>query len=246
MCATGTEKSTDGSAQHVKDLAGCPMKIEIENLGAPRHDFKSLRDDLIAAGQKFDEATLPSIPYEDLILCCTGSAGEAACLPRLVRAEKVSRRERFLGMQEEEFKECINFLRVERMDEDIHFALAHRAAPKWDDLASRQRLWFKLCCVYNHIDAPQQRLGEAILLLRKCGAEVDSGLPREVCEHYSNRLKQYHNDFPGVLKDNQFREKVWDITETILEFLPDDERSICEKEMLQDYGCTSDCFRVVP
>lgn len=222
------------------------MKIEIENLGAPRRDFNPLRDELIAAGKKFDESNLPTIPYEDLILCCTGSAGEAACLPKLVRAEKVRRRERFLGMEETVFEESLKFLRVERMEEDVQFALAQRAAPKWDDLATRQRLWFKLSCIYSHLDAPQQRLGEAILLLRVCGNEVDSGLPKEICEHYSNKLKALHASYPATVKAFQFREKVWDIAETILEFLPDNERSICEKEMLQDFSCTSDCFRVIP
>jgi hypothetical protein len=220
------------------------MKIEVENLGAPRQDFQRLRDDLVAQGRKFDETHLPSIPYQELILCCTGPAGEAACLPRLVRAEKVRRRERFLGMEQAEFDECLNFLRVEEMEADINFALAQRAAPNWDDLSARQKLWFKLSCIYNHVDAPHQRLGEAILLLRKCMDEVDSGLPREVCEHYMNKLRQYHADFPAVMKENQFREKVWDIAETILEFLPDEEVGICKKELLQNYSCTSDCFRV--
>ncbi len=222
------------------------MKIEIENLGAPRQDFQHLRDDLIVHGKKFDETTLPSIPYQELILCCTGPAGEAACLTRLVRLEKKRRRERFLGMELEEFSECLNFLRVEQMEEDIQFALAQRAAPKWDDLSTRQKLWFKLSCIYSHLDSPQQRLGEAILLLRICADEVDSGLPKEVCEHFMNKLKQYHAEYPGVLKDFQFREKVWDVAETILEFLPDEELGICKKEMLQDYSCTSDCFRVTP
>ena len=222
------------------------MKIEIENLGAPRQDFQHLRDDLISRGKKFDESNLPSIPYKDLILCCTGPAGEAACLPRLIRAEKEHRRERFLGMEPTELAECLNFLRVEEMEEDVQTALASRAAPKWDDLSTRQKLWFKLSCIYSHVDSPQQRLGEAILLLRVCANEVDSGLPKEVCEHYGNRLKQYHADYPGILKDNQFREKVWDIAESVLEFLPDEELGICKKEALQDYSCTSDCFRVIP
>lgn len=222
------------------------MKIEVQNLGAPRKDFQHLRDDLVAQGRRFDESTLPGIPYQELILCCTGPAGEAACLPRLVRTEKESRRARFLNMQPDEFAECLNFLRVEQMDEDVNFALMQRAAPVWEELSTRQRLWFKLSCIYSHLDSPQQRLGEAILLLRKCAEEVDSGLPKEVCEHYSNRLKQFHAEFPGTMKDNQFREKVWDIAETILEFLPDEELGICKKEMLQDYSCTSDCFRVIP
>src|SRR5271163_970149 len=111
------------------------MKIEVENLGAPRKDFQHLRDELVAQSKKFDETHLPSIPYQELILCCTGSAGEAACLPRLVRTEKESRRARFLGMQEDEFAECLNFLRVEQMDEDVNFALLQRAAPSWEDLS---------------------------------------------------------------------------------------------------------------
>lgn len=222
------------------------MKIEIENLGAPRKDFQSLREELISQNRKFDEASLSSIPYEQLFLCCTGSAGDAACTIKQVRDEKIRRRERFLNMDEVEFAECTRFLCIEQMDEDVKFAIARRAAPHWEDLSSRQRLWFKLNCIYNHLDVPQQRLGEAVLLFKKCSEEVDSGLPKDVCEHYSNRLKKFHAEYPSVMSDAYFREKVWDIAETILEFLPDAERSICKKEELQGFRCTSDCFTVIP
>jgi hypothetical protein len=220
------------------------MKIEIENLGTPRQNFYLLRDDLIAHGKRFDETSLPSIPYQELVLCCVGEAGEAACSSRLIREEKERRRERFLSMEPEEIQGCLNFLRVEQMEADILVALAVRAAPKWDDLSTRQKLWFKLCCIYNHIDAPQQRLEDAILLLRKCGVEVYSGLPRDFCEHHIGRLQLYCANLSGM-KDNQFRAKIWDIAENILEFLHDEELSICKKEALQRYSCTSDCFRAI-
>lgn len=221
------------------------MKIEIENLGIQRRDFHQLRNELIKTSHKFDERTLPSIPYSDLILCCIGTAGEVACSLRLVREEKQRRRERFLSMEPEEFAECLNFLRVEQLHDDVKFAIAQQSVPKWDNLANRQKVWFKLNCICNHWDAPQQRLGEAILLLKECSNEIDSGLPADVCEHYLNRLKKFHAEFL-TMKESFFREKVWDIAETILEFLPDPERSICQKEELRDYGCTSDCYRVIP
>jgi hypothetical protein len=242
--ATEKVRSTVISVSPATVKATSVMKIEIENLGIPQRDFHLVREALIAQNKKFDAITLPQIPYNQLILCCTGVAGSTACPPQLIRKEKQHRRERFLDLEEQEFQECINFLQIERMYEDVQFALAQRAAPAWNSLASRQKVWFKLNCLFNHIDAPQRRIGETILLLRTCAEEPNSGLPREVCEHYIDKLQTLFSSCMEI-SQVEFRQKIWDIAEIILDFLPDSERSICTREELQDYSCTSDCFRVL-
>lgn len=222
------------------------MKIEVETLDAPRRDFYDLRKELIASGKKFDETNLRFIPYDQLHLCCIGNAGEAVCLPRLVQAEKAARRERFLHMESEEFKAAEIFLKIERMYDDVMYAIAYRNAPKWDDLKYRQRAWAKLTCLYNHVDDPFQRLGEAVLVLRKCSQPLDNdGLPPDYCMNLMNKLKGLSTVFPGRLSDDGFRQKIAELAYGLLEFLPDEERTVLEKEQLQDYSCTSDCFRVL-
>lgn len=218
------------------------MRIEVEDLGSQRRDFWEVRDELIASGQKFSEATLSHIPYSQLHLCCIGNAGAAACSQKLVQQEKQRRRERYLSMEPDEFEAATNYLKIEQMYDDVKYAIAYRHAPKWDSLNDRQKAVAKLRCICNHIDEPQQRLGEAILLLRKCSTTC---LPSEVAITYMNKLKGLLTVYPGKLSDETFRAKMVDITSSINDFLPDEERVVLEREELQDFSCTSDCYRVL-
>lgn len=220
------------------------MLIEVENLGVQRRNFQELSTELSAQGKVFDTSTLAAIPYEQLTRCCIGDAGAAACDISLVRAEKARRRERYLDMSTEDLSLCSNFLRIEQMNEDIKYAVACNGAPSWETLTTRQKVWFKLNCVFNHIENPQDRLFQICLLLRLCLVEHNSGLPSDVCHHYIARLKNLSDNFPAIMSEKLFRDQIWDIAENILEFLPNAEHSICDKEELKDFSCTSDCFRV--
>lgn len=221
------------------------MKIEIESLDTPQRDFAELRRELIENNKKFDETTLRAIPYSQLNLCCIGNAGPAACSLQLVQQEKINRRERFLYMEPEEFKEAETFLKIEQMYDDVLHTIATCTAPQWEDLNACQKLWAKLTCLYNHVDNPSHRLDEILALFAQCAADPSSGLPVDVCRVYAAKLKGMASVYPGKVTNEVFREKVGEIAETLLEFMPPEERQMLEKEQLRDFTCTSDCFRVL-
>jgi hypothetical protein len=221
-----------------------PVKVEIES-DIPQRTFADLRRELIEQGKKFDENTLRAVLYSQLNLCCIGNAGVAACSLQLVQQEKVNRRERFLYMESDEFKEAEHFLKIEQMYDDVMFVLTSRAVPQWADLNDCQKLWTKLTCLYNHVDNPSQRLQEALALFAQCANNPASGLPSDVCSIYASKLRGIASVYPGRLSDDTFRDKVGEMAETLLEFMPDEDRKLLEKEQLQGYSCTSDCFRII-
>jgi len=227
------------------------MIIEVESLGFDHRNFYQLRDELIAQGKKFDARSLPFVSYEQLALCCTGEAGVVACSLKAVREEKQNRRERFLGMVPEELEECIRFLQMEQMFDDVKFAILYQAAPAWASLSYGAKAWTKLNCVFNHLDDPLPRLAEVIQLLgyviypHHDAINDDPGVPPDVADNYRQKLKNLIMLYPGRITDKVFREKIVEFAENILDYLPEKERKICEREELQDYSCTNDCFRVL-
>lgn len=221
------------------------MKIEIESFVPKQRGFSELRQELTEKGKKFDETTLKQVPYSELHLCCIGNAGDAACLPQLVQQEKRNRRERFLSMEPEEFKEAETFLKIEQMHADVVYAIAIRTAPKWADLSLSQKLWAKLTCLYNHIDNPGDRMTDVLNLFAQCAADPNSGLPVDVCTAYASKLRGMASVYPGRVSDDTFRAKTGEIAETLLEFMLTEERQTLEKEQIQDFSCTSDCFRIM-
>jgi len=223
------------------------MRIDVETYGSTRRDFYDFRSDLIEQDKKFDEASLRLLPYHQLHLAAMGNAGDAACPQRLVQDEKARRRERFLAMDGAELKACERYLRTEEMYDDVILCISSKLAPRWGELTDRQKAWAKLNCLYNHIDEPQQRMGEALLLLRLCSfsdAHHDASLPTDVCHHYMSKLRGLMSVYPGQMSDDFFRTQIEDIRDNIRDFLPDDERAIIDKEQIADYQCTSDCYRV--
>lgn len=218
------------------------MKIEVED-SSPLVDFAYLRDQLIAKGEKFTPHSLTQVPYEQLFLCGTAEAGAARCDRLLVVEERRSRRSRFLSMETDEFEASKTFLQINQMDEDVRVAQALRAAPKWEDLNARQQVWAKLNCVYNHIDDPSLRLKEAILLLRECATQ--RVLPPEVAMSYMPRLRGLLTVYPGKITPTLFRAKILEIADALFEFLDEREAAVLQREEIQNYSCTGDCFRVM-
>lgn len=218
------------------------MKIEVENI-APLSDFYTLKSQLEAAGEKFSPATLARVPYEQLFLCCTGEAGSTRCGRDIVILERRARRRRFLGMETDELEAAQRYLVINQMTDDVTQDRVMRTAPHWDALKARQKVWAKLNCIYNHIDAPYVRLGEAILLLRDC--TLTHELPPDVAKHYMPRLRGLQGLYPGRITDSVFRSKIGEIAETIFEFLPDEEAQLVGFEAIQGYSCSSDCYRVI-
>lgn len=218
------------------------MKIEVEGF-TPLADFKTIRDQLLANGEKFSITTLHQIPYEQLFLCGMGEAGAARCDRRLVIEERRSRRSRFLNMETDELEAAKRYLLVNQMDNDVHVAQATQFAPKWEELNPRQQAWAKLNCVYNHIDDPSLRLKEAILLLRECVTQ--HSLPPEVAMSYMPRLRGLLTVYPGKIEDALFRAKIGEIADGLFEFFNEQEAAVLQSEEIQNYSCTSDCYRVM-
>lgn len=218
------------------------MKIEVEG-SAPLADFKYLRNQLVLNHKKFTTETLSKVPYEQLPLCCTGEAGAARCDRKFVISERQARRKRFLNMETDELEDSKRFLLINQMDEDVRVVLALRAAPKWESLNVRQQVWAKLNCVYTHVDDPSLRLKEAILLLRECATQ--RVLPPEVAMSYMPRLRGLLTVFPGKISSTLFRAKILEISDALLEFMDEREAAVLQREEIQNYSCTSDCYRVV-
>lgn len=217
------------------------MNIEIDSLGASLRLFEELRDELVTAGLKFDAEALSHLPYDKLAQCATGIAGTARCSLTLVREEKRSRRERFYTMNEEEFREARTLLQVEQMGADCLRDRARGSAPKWEELRPRQRAWFKLNCIVNHLDGVTTRLQEAIALLQLVQDTHD--LPSDFTAYQRRKLEVLLQIYPMSLSDHQFRTRVAEIAFEIKKIIPDVEQKVCEAEMLFGYSCTSDCYR---
>src|SRR5574337_253862 len=207
----------------------------------PRQDFHDLRDRLVTEGRKFDETTIHSLPYDQLHLCCIADAGSAACLPKLVHEEKQRRRLRFLSMDAAELKSCETFLRIEGMYDDVIGMISSRNAPKWEELSDRQKVWAKLNCLFSHPDSPQARLQDVLNLLYRCS--IEHSLPADVCRHYMGKLRNLTLAYPGRITDEGFRQKIEKVRDNLREFMLEIERSICTREKISDFQCTSDCFR---
>jgi len=133
---------------------------------------------------------------------------------------------------------------MEQMYEDVRFAIAYRSAPRWEELTAAAQAWAKLNCVFNHVDFPIPRLSEAVSLLSKVINE-DQSMPPEAADNYRQKIKNLMSLLPNRISDGQLREKVGEFAENLLDFLNEKERSVCEREELQDYSCTSDCYRVI-
>jgi hypothetical protein len=221
-----------------------PLIVEIESLALPIHDFYETRNKLIAEGKQFDPISLMSVPYGQLYLCCISNAGTAMCDSALVAAERRNRRTRFLTMDAEQLKECDSLLHTERMLEDVKWCRESNSITptKWSECNERQQAWFKVNCVINHTDSPMNRLAEAIDLLKQAAFNHD--LPNDVVFSLIARIRAAVSALAQGITEQQFRERIIQIADTIYYFLPENERLFCGKEELRDYSCTSNCYRV--
>lgn len=218
------------------------MRIIVEGFNEPRQHFYDVRDQLISEGRRFDEAALRTLPYDQLNLCCMGNAGDAACDLFLVRREKKARRERFISMEPEQLAKCELFLRTQGMYDDVQASIATFGVSWWDDLNYRQKAWAKLNCLFNHIDDPHDRIYDTIGIL---GRASSGDLPEHVATHYMGKLKGLAATYPTRLSDTLFRNQIEEIRDNVRDFLPEPERSICLREEIRNFRCTSDCFRVL-
>jgi hypothetical protein len=219
------------------------LKIKIDPLGTPQQDFYRVKHQLALEGCKFDSATLPSLSYNQLPLACIGTAGPTMCALDLVQSEKRQRRERFLTMDEETLQGMKNYLLIERMWEDVLFERTYSILPHWDNLTDRQKIWLRLNCVNNHVDSPNARMTEVVGLLAKCLKNGE--LPLEISTTFTSKLRSLLQLYPKHIDDSTFRDRITVLTSHFFQFLPVDEAKQIENEEIQNYSCTSDCYRIL-
>jgi len=223
-----------------------PLKVEMEVISPPVSFQDSLRA-LVSGGRRFGRESLRQVPYSQLSLCCTGAAGSAACLPRMVRQEKARRLGRFVSLAPEDLMRSERWLKAEGMYGDVMSEIASRSSPDWERLKPRQKAIAKLLCLYNHIDDPEERILEAVELVKAAAAD---GVDPMLCSGLCSRLVDTGRRLLGMLEDekqrigpNEFREGVWQSMEALLDALPREEQEILLRERIRGYSCTSDCFR---
>lgn len=221
------------------------MKIEVESLG--NQDFFEIRDSLIQQGEKFTKSSLALVKYDQLNYCALGVAGVTACSLKEVREEKRRRRARFLTLDESSFQQCEEYLKLHDMYEDVKREQAFLTAPTWNELSYRVRAWAKLTCLANHTDFPLARMNEIVDLLQKSTKEEfeSNPLPEMVANNYIQRIRTLMSKFPKDKLDPRFREQLSTITEDLTLSFSESDHRVCERDLISDYSCTSDCFRVV-
>jgi hypothetical protein len=216
------------------------MKVKIDNLGVPHRSFPLLRDELISKKEKFSAKNLCYVPYEQLSLCAIAVAGTAACNLSLIREEKQTRRRRFLTLPS--LLEVQNFLKIERMYEDLTLIRDLCFSPSWASLSYCQQAWAKLICIYNHIEAPKERLGAAIELLNKAqtqGTEITEKQHTKLVK----QLSSLRTRFPATVLIDEFRDQILN-SANFIGVCSEEVRKLARKEKIQDFQCVSDCFRV--
>jgi len=223
-----------------------PLKVEVDTV-IPSMDFKEALPGLIASGKKFDRQTLQKIPYCQLHLCCIGPAGLAACSPRLVFKEKERRLSRYISSAPEELAASERWMKTEGMYRDVMAEVAAKSAPSWDTLKPRQKVVAKLFCLYNHIDDPEERVVEAVVLLREAAGDgVDPMLCSECCSRLVNITRRYLGiqiEEKDKIGASEFWEGIYQTMESVLDVLPKEEQLVLVRERIRGYSCTSDCFR---
>ena len=131
-------------------------------------------------------------------------------------------------------------LQAQAMYADVHDARQLRDAPTWGDLDGLQRAWALLICIYNHIDAPRERLRAVVRSLELAGhlglapAYTVTNLISALC----NLLARY----PGNIGSEDFRSLVAYYGEEVIHEMTKEQRSACTRELIVDYHCTSGCF----
>lgn len=222
-----------------------PLKVEVDTV-LPSMDFKEALPGLIASGKRFDRQLLQKIPYSQLHLCCIGPAGLAACSPRLVFKEKERRLSRYISSAPEELAASERWMKTEGMYGDVMAEVTAKSAPSWDTLKPRQKVVAKLFCIYNHIDDPEERVVEAVVLLREMGADLNPMLCSKCCSKLVNITRCYLGievEEKDRISASEFREGLYQVMEMVLDVLPKEEQLVLVREHISGYQCTSDCFR---
>jgi hypothetical protein len=216
------------------------IEVTIDGNSHPHTDFRVLRDRLIASGGNF-AYHLASVHYAHLPLCAIANAGIARCPLDRVNQELRQRRSRFMQMGSEPLDRCVRFLKSEGMYVDILEAAHHRTAPYWSDLDLPTKLWFKLNCLYSHLDMPHFRLDEAFRITRHVIVER--------CWEGRTALGCLRTLYKAsVTPDNvtpldELRLTVGSLTEEVYALLDDEQKALCQGDALQDYECTCSCFQ---
>jgi hypothetical protein len=199
-------------------------------------DFYSLREDLMEKTERFGLETLAQVPYHQLYLCSIATADQVSCSLKLVREEKQRRREEHLPFLFQ------NRLINPEFVTDTLVDLRNHNAPRWSDLSHTQRLWLKLNCIHNHTENFVNRIGEAIALLGKCRTE---GLDDDTVIRIMKRLKSMQFMYPIKYSELEVRDRLQTLVGEVAANLSTKEFSQVQPEIIRDFSCMSDCYRVL-
>jgi hypothetical protein len=201
-----------------------------------KRDFYSIRNGLRSKSERFTNSTLVEIPYEQLYLCGIAPSETTACSLKLIREEKQRRRDEYLPYLFESRSFNTPLFQETLLD------LRNHAAPKWGDLCALQHLWLKLTCLHNHTENFSNRINEAIQILGRCKIE---GLDEDTTLRIMKRLKLIQFIYPIRLSEVEVREKLYHILNEVLKNMSTKEFKQIEDEIVVDFSCMSDCFRVL-
>lgn len=216
------------------------LDIDIDPHGMIRQPFAEVRARLLAFGQIFTERDLRLLPYNEISLAAMANAGKTACTLQQVIEEKRRRRYRFLHLSPDELDKAKRYIQVEGMYSDLCAQQQMRVAPRWSTLSARAKLWFKLNCLYTHSDAPEQRLRETYPLVLEC--EQRGYLKPENAQRIVGTLDSVSWLYPDAMDVEVFHTTLGRLTEEVLGYLDDTDMVNCQRELIADYSCTSNCY----
>jgi hypothetical protein len=204
-------------------------------------DFYSLLEKLKAKGQKFDGKTLKKLAYHQLDLAAIGNAGPCKCSSGLVRKEKMLRRHAFVAKPT--IDDDRDYLEQTGMLDGVLDDRNHNTGfPRWEELSNILKLWFKLCCIEIHLDSPNIRLTEAIALFKKCAAE--GSIPHQLALMHISEFQSILQ-MTKRLNDETIRNACNQAAYTLKEFMTPDDVEIADNKTLDNYSCSSYCFRAI-
>ena len=204
-------------------------------------DFYILLAKIKEKGQKFDGKTLKRLPYHQLDLAAIGNAGSCRCSSSLVHKEKMLRRHNFVSKPSIE-DDRSHLEQIGMLDNVLDDRSHSIGLPRWQELSNPLKLWFKLCCIEIHLDSPNVRIAEAISLFKKCANE--GSVPHQLAMMYTSEFQSILL-MSHKLTDETIRNACNQATYTLKEFLSSEDMEIADNKTLDDYSCSSYCFRTI-
>lgn len=216
------------------------LEVYIDGNGHPHTEFRELRARLISNGDTFARH-LHEVAYAQLPLCAIANAGTARCHQGLVSQEMKRRRRRFQHLDSDRLAACERYLKAEQMFVDVLGSTLLRDVHSWDSLELMPKLWFKLTCLYSHLELPHYRFQDAFELARQViEARLWSGRTAYKCLRTLYKLTCASAEEMG---QEDVRGLIGGMTEDVFNEMGDEQRAVCQTDLLHNYQCTGGCFQ---